>query len=141
MPGRWFRRMVKDVMPEATSADPASLDMRDEGGPAGLDVEPGPERGKLWKITHFLKRSGNSKSDEKEQEPNIFHVISQSIDIMEYINTVMILKYYRPSVIIQPNLIDMTTLDFTRAGRALSEGYAACRQVRRQIRTKIKFWV
>ena len=141
VPVRWFRRMVNDVIPEASPANPASLDMSDHGGPAGSDGEAGPERGKLWKITHFLKRSGNTKSGEKEHEPNIFHVISQAIDIMEYMNTMMILKYYRPSVIIQPNLIDMSTLDFTRAGSALSEGYAACRQVRRQLRTKIKFWV
>lgn len=140
VPGRWFRRMVKEAMPETSLANPGSLDLRDEGDASG-STEPGPDRGKFWKITHFLEKSGKKKGIAKDHEPNIFHVISQSIDIMEYMNTVMILKHYRPSVIIQPNLTDMPTLDFTRAGRALSEGYAACRQVRRQINTKIKFWV
>jgi NTE family protein len=141
VPGRLFRRVARNVIPKASPADPASLDMRDESDSAVPGKGEGPERGKFWKITHFLKGPGKNRDNEEEHDPNIFHIISQSIDIMEYINTVMILKYYRPSVIIQPNLIDMTTLDFTRAGRALSEGYAACRRVRRQLRTKIKFWV
>lgn len=130
-PGRGERKMA--------IAAPSSLDMG-EGTADGAAAVKDDGGGKLWNISRFL--GGKKKSGgEKEHAPNIFHVISQSIDIMEYMNTMMILKHYRPGVIIQPDLIDLPTMDFTQAGRALGEGYAACRRVRRQIRRKILLWV
>lgn len=135
--GRFGRRKLD----RENAAPPASLVI----GDGHAEIVPAADRSgageSFWKIGRLIGKSRKKADDDKEHEPNIVHIISQSIDIMEYMNTLMILKHYRPSVIIQPNLTDMPTMDFTRAGRALSEGYAACRRVRRQIGRKIKLWV
>jgi predicted acylesterase/phospholipase RssA len=48
------------------------------------------------------------------------------------------LKYNPPTVLIEPNLLDFASLDFTQAQRALDEGTAACTRVRRALLNKVK---
>ena len=82
---------------------------------------------------------GERKKEKTERSlPNIFEVISQSIDIMGYMNTLLMLKYNPPTVLIEPNLLDFASLDFTQAQRALDEGMAACTRVRRALLNRVK---
>ncbi len=81
------------------------------------------------------------ESPKAEKLPNIFEIISQSVDIMEYTNTMLVLKYQKPTVLIQPDLLDLNTLDFFRASDALTGGFQACEKVRGKIIRKIRYWV
>lgn len=65
--------------------------------------------------------------------PNIFEVILQTMDIMGYSNTVMMLKYDPPDVLIEPDLLELRSLEFDKAGLAFSEGRSACLKVRAEL--------
>lgn len=81
------------------------------------------------------------KNEKKEQEievPNIFEIIMQSIDIMEFTNTQMMLKYNTPTVLIEPEVGEIGTLDFNNADKIITEGYLACSRVRKELERKIK---
>jgi len=82
-------------------------------------------------VEHWFK-------NKESNEPSIFEVISQTIDIMEYVNTMLMLKYNPPTVLIEPDLGNVATLDFTKASRILTEGYVACSKQRRALNRKIK---
>ncbi len=139
--GKFIRRAVKKAMgsPEATDTSGIKTSAVENAGKSDKGTKT--SGGGFAAIAGLLKFDQRGKKEEKKHEPNIFHIISQAIDIMEYMNTVMILKVYNPNVVIQPDLMDLPTLDFTGATRALSEGYTACRNVRRQLRRKIRLWV
>lgn len=77
----------------------------------------------------------------KKECPSIFDVITQTIDIMEYVNTMLLLKYNAPTVLIEPLSPDVTTMDFMRAQEVLRHGEEACDRVRLQLKTKVKLWV
>jgi NTE family protein len=82
-----------------------------------------------------------SSRNEKIVYPSIFEVLSQSIDIMGYANTVNMLKHYRPTVLIEPDLLATGTLDFTDAYRIITEGFRACADKKSELSRKIKFWL
>lgn len=94
-------------------------------------------------IMHYFDNWFRAKENEKQEEklPNIFEVIGQSIDIMEYMITEMILRYHAPTVLIEPNLVEMKTLDFSNARMALDEGTKAAELAERAVRRKIKRYV
>lgn len=81
---------------------------------------------------------GRDLTQKEENLPNILEVITQSIDIMGYVNTTIMLKYARPTVLIEPDLVDLPTLDFTQASRALTEGHSASWKMKRALIRKIK---
>jgi len=60
---------------------------------------------------------------------------------MEYINTALMLKYDSPTVLVEPNVTDVSTLNFADAGKIMYEGYLACSRVKGQLTRKIKAWV
>lgn len=82
-----------------------------------------------------------SKKNEKTAYPSIFEVLSQSIDIMGYANTVNMLKHYKPTVLIEPDLLTTGTLDFTDGYRIITEGLRACADKKSELTRKIKFWI
>jgi NTE family protein len=86
-------------------------------------------------VEHFLGL------DEKNDMPNIFEVIMQSVDIMEYVNTMYTLQANPPTVLIEPQLLDTGTMDFFKAGNILIEGKAACDRVSSALKGKVKIWV
>ncbi len=139
--GSFIRKAVKKALgsPESSDTSGIKVGSGDAAGKTGKAVKS--SGGGFAAIAALLGFDHREKKVEKKHEPNIFHIISQAIDIMEYMNTLLILKTYRPGVVIQPELIDLPTLDFTNASRALSEGYAACKKVRSQLRRKIRLWV
>lgn len=87
--------------------------------------------GEFWEknINSFIQTRLKNITDY----PNIFEVIFQTIDIMGYSNTVMMLKYDSPDVLIEPELTDLRSLDFDKAGLAFSEGRNACMKVRQAL--------
>lgn len=82
-------------------------------------------------------------SDKKNRpsDPNIFEVISRSVDIMEFINTVQMLKYHNPTLLIEPDLLDIGTMQIEKAEYILGIGSAACDARRNYIIRKIKCWI
>lgn len=82
-----------------------------------------------------------SKGEEKQYYPSIFEVISQSIDIMGYVNTQNTLKYYSPTVLVEPDLLKYGTMDFYRAYDIITEGFKACSDRKFELTRKIKIWI
>ena len=77
----------------------------------------------------------------KDNIPNIFEIVSGTIDIMEFMNTTLMITYNKPDVLIEPDLLQVSTLDFTKVDMLLQEGYAACERVQKDIKHKVLRWV
>ena len=82
-----------------------------------------------------------SGREGKKFYPSIFEVMSQSIDIMGYVNTQNILKYYQPTVLIEPDLLTLGTMDFYRAYDIIIEGFRASSDHKSELIRKIKIWL
>jgi len=78
---------------------------------------------------------------EKKYYPSIFEVLFQAIDIMEYVNTGNTLKYEKPTVLIEPDLLQTGTLDFYNAKKIIEVGSAASADKKNELIRKIKFWI
>lgn len=135
LPRRRFARSVKNEMAKAREASANEITISSQAAQS-----PAERKGAIRQLTNFFERRKKG-DDAGERDVNIFDIIAQAVDIMEYMNTQMILKVYKPDVVIEPDLIGLPTLDFTQASRALAEGREACRRVRGQIVRKIKLWV
>ena len=84
---------------------------------------------------------GSGKSENAVSFPSIFEILSQSIDIMSNINTERTLHHHKPAVIIEPDLLNVGTLDFTMSSRIITEGYYACSREKKNIRRRVKIWL
>lgn len=82
-----------------------------------------------------------AKDSGKQFFPSIFEVMTQSIDIMGYVNTRNILEYNRPTVLVEPDLLKFGTMDFYRAYDILTEGLRACSEKKFEFTRKIKIWL
>ncbi len=85
-------------------------------------------------------RPGRDRGKKKNM-PNIFEIMAGSVDIMEYVNTALLLKYNAPTVLIEPDVIDVQTLDFVDAKRIINEGYRACSRAEKILNRRVKAWV
>lgn len=74
-----------------------------------------------------------SKISGMSAYPNIFEAILQTLDIMGYSNTVLMLRYDPPDVLIEPELLELRSLEFDKAGLAFSEGRNACLKVKNDL--------
>lgn len=133
---RGLRHLVKTRTDTTVPVDPGDIEIPD-GGPA-LAAPAG--RGSRWLrlIEQWLSADRGTGGNNM---PNIFDVIAQSVDIMEYINTALMLKYDSPTVLIEPNVADVMTLNFADAGKIMYEGYLACARVKSSLNRKVKVWV
>ncbi len=133
--GEKIKKKITKQKPE--EIDSSQLQLVRENG-HGLSFMQAIGKGGDWlkSVDHWL---GAGKREKKgESLPNIFEVISQSIDIMGYMNTILMLKYNPPTVLIEPDLLDFATLDFTQSKRALDEGTAACKRVHRSLVNRVR---
>ncbi|MGQ9843663.1 MAG: patatin-like phospholipase family protein [Spirochaetota bacterium] len=109
-----------------------------------LDTNTVIAQAKGW-LTQVKKWIGiGSESSNKKREdamPNIFEIVAGTIDIMEYMNTTLMITYNKPDVLIEPNLVHVGTLDFTKVDFLLQEGYASCLRVEKDIKRKILRWI
>ncbi len=98
------------------------------------------EGGVRWlaAIEQWLK-SGRDKSADRM--PNILDIMAGSVDIMEYVNTALLLRYNAPTVLIEPDVIDVQTLDFVDAKKIINEGYLACVRAEKLLKRRVKAWV
>lgn len=86
------------------------------------------------------KDKAAKKSDEADF-PSIFEVMFESIQIMEYVNTRLMLRYNSPAVLIEPYIPYIGTLDFEEASEILAEGYKAASKARNKLIRKVKIWI
>lgn len=84
---------------------------------------------------------GSGKPGNSLKPPNIFEILFQSIDIMSDINTERTLRIHRPAVIIEPQLRDISTLDFNMSSRIITEGYYACSRAKKNLNRRVKLWI
>lgn len=119
--------------PAVSNADTTALEKRD---PAAANFMTGIKW--LKAIEQWIRT--DSGSNEKDM-PNIFEVMAQSVDIMEYVNTALMLNYNSPTVLIEPNVIDFETLGFTDAKKIIDEGFSACERVKYTLIRKVRIWV
>jgi len=83
---------------------------------------------------------GNEKIKKQNKAPNIIEVMSQSIDIMGFVNTMLILKYNSPTVLIEPQLFDTKMMEISGIAEKLTAGYEAAVKVRGKLKRKVKIW-
>jgi len=84
------------------------------------------------------------RADRKKDNgtmPNIFEVMAGSVDIMEYVNTALLLRYNSPTVLIEPDVIDVQTLDFADAKKIINEGSLACARAQKTLVRRVKAWI
>ncbi len=109
-----------------------------------LDTASVVTQTKGW-MTHVKKWLGmkidGDKKIHEEVMPNIFEIVAGTIDIMEYMNTTLMITYNKPDVLIEPDLVHIGTLDFTKVDFLLNEGYAACLRVEKDITRKVLRWI
>lgn len=82
-----------------------------------------------------------SKEKQKDIYPSIFEVFFQAINIMEHVNTQNLLKYHGPTVLIEPDLHHIGTLDFHKAKNIITAGYAASADRKNDLIRKVRFWI
>jgi NTE family protein len=135
------KRGLRHYVKTRTAATPAPVDpkdveiIREERSPA-VSTAGGVKW--LRMIEQWL---APDRDKGNKNLPNIFDVIVQSVDIMEYNNTELMLRYNSPTVLIEPNVIDVRTLDFASASRIMYEGYLACERMKGPLKRKVKAWV
>lgn len=107
-------------------------------GDGELKTDSAGQAGWLKSVEQWL---GLNKKQKESPLPNIVETITQAIDIMEFVNTALVLEFYKPSVLIEPNLVDVSSLDFSDVSRLLTEGYHACTRARKALVRNVKIWV
>jgi NTE family protein len=107
------------------------------------DDKYGMEELDLWNnFTDQMKNEDKSKSDKKKYNaPSIFEIIFRTIDILGYVNTQNILDSYKPTVLIEPQLLEFGSFDFHEAKNILLEGYESSAKKKMELLRKVKFWL
>ncbi len=138
---RW-KNTVKVGIDRRVTIDAKDLELIEEYDELKKD-DSEHETGRKWLryLDNWLKRENREHRNGPPEVPSIFETIYQSFSIMEYHNTVLMLKYYRPTVLIEPNVMDVGTLDFIESPKILTEGYLACTRMRGALVRNVKFWV
>jgi NTE family protein len=101
--------------------------------PGGLEAG---EKGWLKEAELWLA-SGKPAAGNRERHPNIFEILFRAIDIMGYANTMMMLTAHPPTVLIEFELPNIPTLDFTKCTELLARGREAVELKKDEIREKI----
>lgn len=73
------------------------------------------------------------KEEKKKTLPNMFDIMVQTVQIMMWQSTKLILLKNKPDVLIEPTILDITSLDYSKSKRAYEEGFRACERVKPQI--------
>jgi NTE family protein len=135
------KRGLKHYVESSMANQSARVDLKDNViKEEQMPEKPGQSAGIKWlkAIEQWLRADSGS---DKKNMPNIFEVMTQSVDIMEYVNTALMLKYNSPTVLIEPNVIDVQTLGFTDAKKIIDEGFIACSRAKKTLIRKVRLWV
>jgi NTE family protein len=131
LPPRLVKKKMKEKTPEIGVADEHSPESGNTGRLAGW-----------WhSVTGFFSRHKSPAPYDGPELPSIVDVMMQTLDIMELQNTQLLLRYHKPTVLIEPQLQHFKTLDFAKVNEALGEGYVSAKKVRPQLVRRIQYWV
>lgn len=75
--------------------------------------------------------------DSRGDDPHIFDTVARTVDIMGYTATRLMLKYEKPTVLVEPDVEKIGILEFERAQQALTEGFLAIDSHRRYLVKKV----
>lgn len=129
------------IRTSVNEGDNSSNDIIEHVDKEPLDTATVVSQTKGW-LLQVKKWLGVASQIKKEDDmPNIFEIVAGTIDIMEYMNTTLMITYNKPDVLIEPDLVHVGTLDFTKVDFLLNEGYAACLRVEKDIKRKVLRWI
>ena len=97
----------------------------------------------FWsKFTDKIKKATQSNPAKKKPDaPSIFEIIFRTIDILSYTSIQNTLDTHKPTVLIEPQLVDLGSFDFYEAKNIFIEGYNAADKKKKELLLKVKFWV
>jgi NTE family protein len=101
-----------------------------EKGPAG--------GGGLLKAATLWFDTQRAAADSRRKMPNLFEILTRTIDIMEYANTRLMLASNPPTVLIDFDFPDIQILDFSMSAYLLEEGRKAAAAKGPELLNKIK---
>jgi len=129
-----IRSAVKDsVRQDRPFHDSGGIEIVDEGQSRSTDEMK--QTGLIKSIEKFL---GIEEKDSGIRPPGIFDIITRTIDTMEYMNTMLMLRYNSPTVLVEPDVIQYGTLDFDKSGEIITRGFKACSDARKALIKKVK---
>lgn len=82
----------------------------------------GKEEGSRLKIADDGLISGRKPARSRLKMPNLIDVVTRTIDIMAYTETLQMLAAHPPAVLFEFDFPEIGVLDFTRSGELLDEG-------------------
>jgi NTE family protein len=90
-----------------------------------------------WKIADQWLAAKRSEAEDRKKLPNLIDIITRTIDIMAYTETLQMLASHPPTVLFEFDFPELGTLDFTRSEELLAEGRRLLEAKKTEIRTKI----
>lgn len=91
----------------------------------GLLEKGAAGRSGLLKAVGLWFDTQRAAADSRRRMPNLFEILTRTIDIMEYANTRLMLASNPPTVLIDFDFPDIPTLDFSMSGYLLEAGRKA----------------
>lgn len=102
-------------------------------------VENGPPGGiRVLKAADLWLDTQRAAADSRRKMPNLFEILTRTIDIMEYANTRLMLESNPPTVLINFDFPEIPTLDFSMSAYLLEEGRRAAEAKGPELLKKIK---
>jgi len=72
------------------------------------------------KLSGLIKKNFSRKSEDVSL--NIFEVLASATNIQQYQKNRLMLMYEPPDVVIEPDVMDIGSLEFTKGAQAIEEG-------------------
>lgn len=102
-------------------------------------VESGPAGGiRALKAADLWLDTQRAAADSRRKMPNLFEILTRTIDIMEYANTRLMLESNPPTVLIDFDFPEIPTLDFSMSAYLLEEGKRTAEAKGPELLKKIK---
>ncbi len=102
-------------------------------------VENGPAGGtRMLKAADLWLDTQRAAGDSRRKIPNLFEILTRTIDIMEYANTQLMLALNPPTVLIDFDFPEIPTLDFSMSAYLLEQGRKAAEAKGPELLKKIK---
>jgi NTE family protein len=104
----------------------------------GLLAKGPADRIGMLKAADLWFDTQRATADSRRKMPNLFEILTRTIDIMEYANTRLMLASNPPTVLINFDFPDIPTLDFSMSAYLLEEGRKAAEAKGPELLKKIK---
>ncbi len=89
------------------------------------------------KIADQWLTAKRSEAEDRKKLPNLIDIVTRTIDIMAYTETLQMLASHPPSVLFEFDFPELGTLDFTKSEELLAEGRRLLERKKPELRTKI----